>query len=470
MDGDGREWLFEVPPSEEEPEKPTACGRPLIAAAERSQIEWRVVSLDGSLPVDHEARAIYGFVEKLDLTSFYERVRSRERIGGRPSIDPKILMALWILAFSHGVVSAREIESLCREHVAYAWVCGGVSVNYHTIADFRSKNAAEFARVLVGSAAVLMKQGLLTLDRVSQDGMRVRASAGAASFRRRKTLGECLREAEARLAALDATKEDPSVAARAKAARKRAAEERLARVSEALRQLPEVEAVKARRARKKEKRPKKHGGAADAGAAETGDDAPVPESAEDESKKTEARVSTTDPDARVMKMADGGFRPAYNVQFATANGPTPVIVEVTLDNAGSDQGKLAPMAARIEADYGRKPGEMLVDGGYTKADDIETVTHNGTTVYAPVHKPKKARDPHVPRPGDSEAIAAWRARMGTAEAKAIYKERAATAECSNAQARNHGLTQFLVRGAARALSAATLMAIGINCLRVYLSG
>lgn len=425
--------LFECPAAAT-PEKAPRIGAPRTEKPQRTQAEWGIISIDELVPDDHRARSVWEFVGGLDLSLLYERIQAREGQPGRPAIDPKILMAIWILGTTHGIASARELARMCREHAAYAWICGGVSVNYHTIADFRTHNLAAFRKALVGSVAVLLHQGLVDLDAVAQDGVRVRASAGAASFRRRETLEECLKEAETHLATLERTADET---ARAFAARRRAAKERAARVKEALRQLPEVEAIKERNRK----------------------------SGEEITKKNAARVSTTDPDARVMKMPDGGFRPAYNLQFAT-DVKSQIVLGVGASNAGSDQGQMPPMVEQIKADYGQAPEKMLVDGGFTKIDDIETVAAEGTAVYAPVQAPKdKARDPHAPRKGDSEAVAEWRVRMGTDSAKEIYKQRGATAECVNAQARAHGLTHLLVRGTEKALGVGLLIGLAHNFMR-----
>lgn len=166
-----------------------------------------------------------------------------------------------------------------------------------------------------------------------------------------------------------------------------------------------------------------------------------------------------------MKMADGGYRPAYNVQFSTTTD-SQVIVGVDVNNIGSDQGQLSPMLDQIEQRYDERPAQCLVDGGYARHDEIEQAQGRGTTVYAPVPKPKDpTRDPYVALPGDSQAIAKWRERMGTAAAKDIYKQRAATAECVNAIARGRGLTQFLVRGLSKVKAVALWFAIAHNLMR-----
>ena len=426
--------LFPLPEKDSSPRKEgEGGGIPRVRSANRHQIEIRPMDLDSLIPEDHSARAVWAYVESLDLSAVYGKIRAVEGHAGRTPIDPKILMALWLYATIDGVGSARELERLCEEHHAYEWICGGVSVNYHTLADSRTGEAELLDGLLTDSVAVLMKEGLVDLNRVAQDGVRVRASAGAASFRREKTLKKCLEEAEEQVKQLrQEIDDDPGAGTRRrKASRERAARERKERVEKALEQLPQVKA---------KKKPK---------------------------KKENARVSTTDPEARVMKMADGGFRPAYNLQFATDTG-SQVIVGVDATNGGSDQGELGKMVEQIAERHGKPPEEMLVDGGFAKHEDIEKVSgpeHN-CTVYAPVQKPKDPnRDPHQRRPGDSEAIGAWRERMGTPEAKEIYKERGATAECVNAIARNRGLTQFLVRGLKKIKAVALWFALAHNMMR-----
>ena len=226
--------------------------------------------------------------------------------------------------------------------------------------------------------------------------------------------------------------EDPGATSRRqKASRERAAQERKERVAMALAHLPEVEAKK-----------------------KTKD-------------KAKARVSTTDPESRVMKMADGGFRPAYNGQFAV-DTKTQVVIGVDVSNSGSDQDKMPPMVEQLDERYGKAPDEILVDGGFASHNAIEEVSQGeqGCTVYAPVPKPKdETRDPHVALPDDSEAVASWRVRMGTQEAKEIYKERASTVECVNAIARNRGLQRFLVRGCRKVKAVLLWYALAHNLMR-----
>lgn len=413
--------------------QPPRIGPKRLRCAVRNQIEFQQCSLDELLPEEHEARVVWAYVCGLDLAELRTRIQSVEGGPGQAPADPRILLTLWLYATLRGVGSARELNRLCQYHAAYRWICGGVSMNYHTLSDFRTQHVELLDRLLSESVASLMAEGLVTLDRVAQDGMKVRASAGAASFRRQPTLEEALVEAEEQVALLRQELEANPAApkSRRQAAKKRAAEERAERIRAALEQLPKI--AESKKAKDREK----------------------------------ARASTTDADARVMKMGDGGFRPAFNVQLATATD-SQIITGVDVTNSGGDQGQLAPMVEQHEERYEEKPKEMLVDGGFVKKADIDQVSppQGGTTVYAPVMEPKDpTRDPHVPCDDDSPAVAEWRQRMGTDEAKAIYRERASTAECVNALARNRGLQRFMVRGLRKVKAIALWYALAHNLMR-----
>jgi transposase len=412
---------------------PPRIGPKRLRYAVRHQIEFQECSLDELLSEEHEARIVWAYVRALDLSELRARIQAVEGGPGQAPADPQIPLTLWLYATLRGVGSARELNRLCVDHVAYRWICGGVSMNYHTLADFRTAHVELLDRLLTESVASLMAEGLVTLDRVAQDGMKVRASAGAASFRRQPTLEEALAAAEEQLAQLKKELEaDPAASKlRQQAARQRAAEERAARIRAALEQLPKIA---------ESKKPK---------------------------DREKARASTTDADARVMKMGDGGFRPAFNVQLATTTG-SQIITGVDVTNSGGDQGQLAPMIEQHDERYAEKPKAALVDGGFVKKADIDQVSppQGGTTVYAPVMESKDPnRDPHTPRDDDSPAVAEWRKRMATDEAKAIYRQRAATAECVNALARNRGLQRFLVRGLRKVRGVALLYALAHNLMR-----
>lgn len=422
---------------------------PRIRTARRNQLEMRTFDLDSSLSEDHPARSIWAVVERLDLRQFYDQIVARGSLPGRPATDPKILVALWIYATSQGVGSARQLAALTENHDAYRWICGGVTVNYHTLSDFRVDQGAAVEALLEQTIAVLTHQKVITLKRVAQDGMRVRASAGPASFRRRKTLEERRKEARAQITALRKELDaDPGASsARERAAKERAARERQAAIERALAEMPLVEKVKAVPSNRRRERNRRR------------------------KQRSAARVSTTDPQARTMKMADGGYRPAYNVQLATdVDGRAIVGVQVT--NVGSDQGQMIPMLDDLERRLRQRPNIYLVDGGFTKKEAIDDADRRGITVYAPTPKPRKAGiRRYAAKPGDTRAVAAWRRRMGTRIAKHEYKYRAATAELVNADLRTwRALARFNVRGLDKVKAVASWCALTFNALRVIATG
>jgi transposase len=421
------ETLFPVQPRGAEP---TETGAPRYETANRTQVELQPCDLEGLLPPGHAARLVWRFVEGLDLRAFYAAIRSREGQAGRPAIDPKILVALWLYATIDGVGSAREVDRLCGSHDAYRWLRGGVSVNYHTLSDFRVGHRAALDRLLTDSLTVLIHRGVVRMARVAQDGTRVRASASVGSFRRTETLQKCQRDARIQVART-AQQVDGVATARASAAGARAAAERAARVDEALVQLPEVAAAKTRSGRD----PK------------------------------EARTSTTDPDARIMKMSDGGFRPAYNLQFAT-DVESRVIVGVAVSTSSSDNGQLIPMLDQVEQRTGVVPEVVLADGGYANHATIDEATRRGALPLIPLMASKRSDGDTGPRRGDSLAVALWRRRMQTDAGKQAYKQRAAIAEWVHADGRTHRtLTQLRLRGRAKVHCWLLWAALAHNMLR-----
>jgi transposase len=424
-------------PNPSSPREESDPGRPRLLRPERHQLGWQPIDIDGLIPSDHRARAVWAYVEELDLSRFERAIRAVEGRAGHPAIDPRILVALWLYATLEGVGSARALERLCAEHHAYRWLCGGVGVNHHTLSDFRVEHERALDDLLTQSAGALMAEGLVKLRRVAQDGVRVRASASAPSFRRRSTLQECVQQARAQVEKLRRELDaDPAATSRRQgAAQRRAAQERLARVKRAVKAAKEAE--------QQQKEAEKKRGPSD----------------------REARASTTDPEARVMRMADGGFRPAYNAQFATDVG-SQVIVGVEVTTRGNDYREMEPMLAQIRRRYGRTPRQWLADGGYLDRDDIERLAQAGTQAFVPPPRTRASRRAgYRPWRKDGPGVATWRRRMQSERGKAIYRERPGAAECVNAQARNRGLTQLLVRGREKVRAVLLWFAIAHNVLR-----
>ena len=415
--------LFEDHPEQGAPQ-PAGRGAARLLRAERRQVELRATSLDELIGPDHLARLVWQMVQRFDLQPLLDRVEAREGSPGHPQTDPAILVALWLYATLDGVGSARELAGLCEHHHAYRWLCGGVGINHHTLSDFRAGHADWLDGELSRGVAGLMAAGEVNLDSVSHDGMRVRAGAGSGSFRRKPRLEQLLTAAKARVEALktDLTS-DPDRRSRREAAAERAARERLARVEAALAAMPEAETRKKR----------------------------------NKGKPDQARVSTTDAEARVMKMPDGGFRPAYNVQFAaeTQHG---LVAAVTVTTSGADQDALEDMHAKVTQSYGRAPGNWLVDGGYVSLDGIEAVAARGSALHAPLGDALANCD----RP----AIVAWRQRMQSEAGKLLYRMRGQTIEWVNAGARNRGLYGVLVRGVQKVRAVALWHAMAHNLHRI----
>jgi transposase len=409
----------------------TAC-RLRLRRANREDVIRVPARLEDWLPPDHPARQVWETVKSLDLTEFYVEIQVEDGTPGAPATDPLLLVAVWVYATSQGETCARAVADLCVNHVAYIWLCGGVSMNYHTLSDFLTRYGAALDQLMTQVVQRMRDAGLIEFEAHAQDGMRVRASAGAASFHREATLSKSLEKAQAQVQVLEQARaaETSDLSAREQAAQERAAQERVERLTAARAELPAVRAVK-----------------------------PVDE-------RGDARVSSTDPEARVMKMADGGFRPAYNWEFVVDTARL-VITGVEVVNAGSDKAQTLPMLEQDQRRGGRLPHDWLMDGGFVTLSAIEAAeVDQRVRVIAPVPEPKdETRDRYAPLPSDSSGVAAWRQRMGTDEAKETYKLRAATVECVNAQARtSHGVYQVRVRGRAKVRCVALWVAITHNLL------
>ncbi|MDD1537938.1 IS1182 family transposase, partial [Bradyrhizobium sp. WBOS4] len=380
-------------------------GAPRLREPVRDQVELRAVDIDSLIGQDHPVRVIWAYVEGLDLSELEDRVKARENRPGHPAPSPRLLLALWLYAASDGVGSGRALDRLCDSHDVYRWLCGGVSLNHHTLSDFRVGCADLLDRLLVEHLVALNKAGLVDLEKLTQDGVRIRANAGTGSFRREATLDRQMVQAEALVETLKREVDaDPEASnRRIRAAKERAARERSERVQAAQAALAEIK-------RKRKQLDDKGGNG---------------------KKPKDPRASTTDPQARIMKMADAGFRPAYNVQVASAAGEL-LVVAIDVDNSGSDRGLMRPMLERTRTRLKRLPRRYLVDGGFCSGEDIEWAHDQGIEVYCPPPKSRSGVDPFLPRSSDGPGVAAWRARMASEAGKAQYQART-ICECIHAR-------------------------------------
>lgn len=411
------------------------------------QVVMSMQSTDDLVDQDHPVRLVWRVVCGLDLSRFHEPIKAREGAAGRDSTDPRLLVALWLYAATEGVGSARELARLCGESRAYMWLCGRVTLNHHTLSDFRVGHGPALDELFTQVIASLVEKKLVSVHRIAQDGTRVRACCGAASLRRAERLKLLLKQAREHVAQLKQLLDDPEqsagLAAKKKAAMERAAREKERRIEQAIAQLPGLEARQQKLAGKVSAKDKAKG------------------------KLKEPRASTTDAEARVMKMPDGGYRPAMNVQIATDTASR-AIVGVEVINSGVDTQQLKPMRKQVERRSGLRVKEHLADGGYLTFDDVDLAAEEGVTLYLP---PKPPRDPekygseYEPRKTDSEAVKQWRQRMATEQSREIYKDRAATSETVNADLKTHrGLVQLTVRGVAKAQCVALWCALAYNLI------
>jgi transposase len=411
-----------------------------VSRPHRTQIEMQLFSLDQMLPVDHRARQVWAFVKSLDLEPFYRDIQVTDNSAGRTAIAPEILVGLWLLATLDGIGSARELSRRCETDIPYLWMLGTVSVNHHTLSDFRVQHGERLEQLLVNIVAALVEVGIVPLETIAQDGMRVRASAGKSSFRRRPTLEKLRQAAQEHVERLQREVENETERlagdARRKAAAERAARERLERVEEALRQHEKL-------SQQREERKKGDG--------ET------------------TRVSTTDPDARKMKMANGGYDPAFNVQFAT-DGDARMIVGVDVTNGGTDGGELPPMLDQVEQHYGKRPQQALVDSAYATQDSVTAAESAGTKVVSTIPRAceliEHGKDPYSKQRRDTQEYAQFRARMAQPEYQKLYQLRPSIAEFPNADCRNRNLKQFRVCGLIKVKAVALWHALAFNFLRL----
>lgn len=414
---------------------------------DRSQYGFEPRCLDDALPQRHPARVIWAVVQTLDLSEFHAAIRARQGCVGRDATDPALLVALWLYATTRGLGSARELERQCRDHRASRWLCGGVSVNHHTPGDFRVGHADALDELFSQVLAKLIERDLVSVRRIVQDGTRIRASVGGGTMRRRRSLSELHDEATAHVNDLRALLDDPArcagLSARKKAARLRGARDRQRRLAEALEEVPRLAEELA-------------------------------ESARRESRKTfktadEIRVSHAEARTRVMKMGDGSYRPAHDVQLAADPQSRAILrrlrTGVDVSSRGQDASLSEPMRRQVERRTGQKVHEHTADAGYVNLEQIERAGNDGVTMYVPLRQSKGKTDPYKPKRKDKRHVRTWRARMASDEAVAKMKERSSTIETINADGETHrGLGRVLVRGLSKVKRHALWFALSYNLL------
>jgi transposase len=419
-------------------------GEARVVVANRAQLSWDLINPDGWLAPDHRARLVVGFVETLNLTVLYAKIEAREGTAGRPAADPAVLFALWLLATMDGVGSARELDRLTSQDLAYRWVACGVPINYHGLADFRVAHAEELDDLLNKSLAAFMSEGLFDADEIVVDGTKIKASAGKSSYKRALRLDEAEGVAKRRVAALKAEVDaDPAASSkRTQAARARGLSQTQERIEKARAKLAEIEAEKAERAKRS---PKEVAG------------------------QKEARASLTDSEARRMRCADGAVRASYNVQIAATTDHGFVTAIMATDRR-NDSDLARPMVEESEQRLGRPIKRVLADTGFAQADDIAALSSRPEApVGVYIHPPRDRTDVkpatllrrQKEREKEPQSIKDWRQRMITNEAEAIMKKRGRI-ERVNANFKNRGFGTLLVRGLAKVQAIALWHALAHN--------
>lgn len=440
-------YLFDISEFKSEPEpkpRPHKDLKRKIKSPNREQVKFTSQSLDESIPLNHQARTVWNFVELLDFTEFYKEFYSLDKGVGRAIVDLRILTALWIYAISDGVVSGRKIAKYCIENKAYAWICGGVPVSHHLLSQFRSNFSSQFESFVVQTIAALSKEELITIKRVSQDGTKIQASASGSSMRRKKTLisgaleiRKHIKDLEKQLLTGELNKEEIK-------RKKRELNEEKAKKEKLIKAAQELNKHKEKLNKNKKKNRQK---------------------LLSNKAVSELRASSTDPECRKMKIPNHGFKPAYNVQIVT-DVDTELVLKTSIYQSSSDGGQLKPMYSSLKSIYDFDIDAYLVDAGYRNKEDFQTLFNDGCLVYSPSKKQKTAalrkRVLEGNLKNDTEADQEWIKRMETEEANELYNHRIRSSETINAFLANHGIKQFLVRGVEKVKGLIDLACLAYN--------
>ena len=486
----------------------TLVTRPRLAAVNRRQLVMRTLDVESLIEEDHRARSIWELVGRLDLSRYYAEIGSVEGRAGRDHTDPQVLISLWLYAYSRGISSAREVARRCEYEPAFQWLCGLEPISYHTLSDFRSDQKAALDDLFVQVLGMLSAEGLITLERVTLDGTKIKANAGGNTFRRQEKLEAHLQMAREQVRQMEEeAAQEEQRARRQAAARRRAARRRASRLEAAVREVERLQREK-----------------------------------KEDRERFVARASGTDPEAHEMRNGEGGTVPSYNVQLMTDTAQGLIVnVEATTDAV--DHHQLAPALERCEQTLGRLPQQVVGDGDYTNHASVEAAAKCGVDFYGswqeswkpgerdaqgrsaaflgsafPYHAerdcftcpagetlthqatqnreaglrihvyrapkaacrscalrsqcaPQKARPAwvrSVTRSEEPAATLAFKAKMATEEAQQIYAQRSRVAEFPHAWIKERcGLRQFRCRGRLKATLEATWAALSYNLTRWF---
>lgn len=332
-----QEQLIDIP---EQPERPLLAELPSQPASEpvprlklrpadRSKLVLTAIALEDVLPANHKARAIVALIERVDTQAFYTGIRTLEGKAGRSMRDPKTMIAVILYAYSEGVGSMREVSALTEHDPALMWITGLDVICHTELSEFRREQKAGLDELFANLLTVLDQAEVINLDQVTVDGTRIRTVAGADTFRRSKTIERKLEQARELVRKLESGELQEGSRQR----RLRAQQELIERLEAGQRELDKIRQAKA-------------------------------------DSDEEARVSTTEPEARVMKTSQDGYISAYNTQLMTESS-SKVIVNVEVTNVSSDGQHLEPMLEQVKERLGQLPQQVLADGAYISKDNLE---------------------------------------------------------------------------------------------------
>jgi transposase len=344
---------------------PAAAPAPRVRPVNRDQTMMLHIDVERLIPEDHAARGIWDMVGQLELKPFYAEVKSVEGRAGQPRFDPRLMISIWVYGMSRGINSARELAEWCQWEPGLQWLCAMDTVNYHSLSSFRAEHGEQLKQLFIELLGVLSAEGLIGLERVTVDGTRIRAQASNDSFLAGEKLQKCLAEAAAHVEAVEQEGED-SLSRREEAARERSKREREQRVKAARERWEQLQ---------KERKP---------------------------SEAAKAQVSVTEPEAQIMKQAGSGFAPSYNLQLAT-DAENKLVVAAMISDHGADMGLLAEVVEEVQQTCGAMPAEVIVDGGYISAENVEKIEECGIELIGPAGDNTAAVNEQARRRGVSEA-------------------------------------------------------------------
>lgn len=317
-----------------------AAPRLKLRVANRSKLVLTAIALDDMLAADHKARAIVALLDRVDTRAFYSGIRTLEGKAGRSMRDPKTMIAVIVYAYSEGMGSMREVSALTEHDPALMWITGLDPICHTELSEFRREQKAGLDELFASLLTVLDQAKVIDLDQVALDGTRIRTFAGIDTFRRGKTIETKLEQARELVRKLESGEQEASSERKL-----RAQQELIERLEACQRELEEL----------KKTRP---------------------------DKAAEPRVSTTEPEARVMKTSQDGFVAAYNTQLMTES-KNKAIVNVDVTNVSSDGQHLESALEQVKETLGKQPRQVLADGAYISADNLKKANEGKVDLVGP---------------------------------------------------------------------------------------